>query len=77
MSFASEGGISLSPAFVVMFVMEHGQLDYEDALHVVQNKRYCISPNGGFMTQIKVLVFSRLILLALYNLVCAIAMIGI
>ncbi|KAF8583323.1 phosphatases II [Ramaria rubella] len=47
------GGISLSPAFVVMFVMEHHHLGYEDALHMVQNRRYCISPNGGFMTQIK------------------------
>lgn len=48
------GGISLSPAFVVMFVMQHHQLTWEDALHMVQNRRYCISPNGGFLTQIKV-----------------------
>ena len=48
------GGISLSPAFVVMFVMRHCQLSWEDALHLVQNRRYCISPNGGFLTQIKV-----------------------
>ncbi|KAF8158216.1 protein-tyrosine phosphatase-like protein [Crassisporium funariophilum] len=47
------GGISLSPAFVVMFVMEHYRLSWEDALHMVQNRRYCISPNGGFLTQIK------------------------
>ncbi|KAF8967127.1 phosphatases II [Flammula alnicola] len=47
------GGISLSPAFVVMFVMQHYQLSWEDALHMVQNRRYCISPNGGFLTQIK------------------------
>ncbi|KAL0960834.1 hypothetical protein HGRIS_005850 [Hohenbuehelia grisea] len=47
------GGISLSPAFVVMFVMQHHQLSWEDALHMVQNRRYCISPNGGFLTQIK------------------------
>ena len=50
----SIGGISLSPAFVVMFVMQHYQLSWEDALHMVQNRRYCISPNGGFLTQIKV-----------------------
>jgi serine/threonine/tyrosine-interacting protein len=37
-----------------MFVMEHHQMGYEDALHMVQNRRYCISPNGGFLTQIKV-----------------------
>lgn len=44
----------MSPAFVVMFVMQHYQLSWEDALHMVQNRRYCISPNGGFLTQIKV-----------------------
>ena len=37
-----------------MYVMQHHQLSWEDALHMVQNRRYCISPNGGFMTQIKV-----------------------
>ncbi|TFY64178.1 hypothetical protein EVG20_g6033 [Dentipellis fragilis] len=47
------GGISLSPAFVIMFVMQHHQMSWEDALHMVQNRRYCISPNGGFLTQIK------------------------
>ena len=48
------GGISLSPAFVVMYVMQYYQMSWEDALHTVQNRRYCISPNGGFLTQIKV-----------------------
>jgi len=47
------GGISLSPAFVVMFTMQYYNLSWEDALHMVQNRRYCISPNGGFLTQIK------------------------
>ncbi|KIY45554.1 phosphatases II [Fistulina hepatica ATCC 64428] len=47
------GGISLSPSFVVMFVMQHYRLSWEDALHFVQNRRYCISPNGGFLTQLK------------------------
>ncbi|GLB38594.1 putative dual specificity phosphatase, catalytic domain [Lyophyllum shimeji] len=47
------GGISLSPAFVVMFTMQYYQISWEDALHLVQNRRYCISPNGGFLTQIK------------------------
>ncbi|TFK40725.1 protein-tyrosine phosphatase-like protein [Crucibulum laeve] len=47
------GGISLSPAFVVMFVMQYYQMSWEEALHTVQNRRYCISPNGGFLTQIK------------------------
>ena len=48
------GGISSSPAFVIMFVMQHFQISWEDALHYVQNRRYCISPNSGFITQIKV-----------------------
>lgn len=48
------GGISLSPAFVVMYVMQRLKISWEDALHMVQNRRYCISPNGGFLTQIKV-----------------------
>ena len=37
-----------------MYVMQYYGLSWEDALHLVQNRRYCISPNGGFMTQIKV-----------------------
>ena len=37
-----------------MFVMQHFQISWEDALHYVQNRRYCISPNNGFITQIKV-----------------------
>jgi len=44
-----------------MFVMQHYQLSWEDALHLVQNRRYCISPNGGFLTQIKVRLFTHLI----------------
>jgi hypothetical protein len=47
------GGISLSPSFVVMFIMERYKLSWEEALQAVQNRRYCISPNGGFLTQIK------------------------
>lgn len=37
-----------------MFAMQHYKLGWEDGLHMVQNRRYCISPNGGFLTQIKV-----------------------
>ncbi|KAK7682407.1 hypothetical protein QCA50_014612 [Cerrena zonata] len=47
------GGISLSPAFVVMYVMQDIGISWEDALSLVQNRRYCISPNGGFLTQLK------------------------
>ena len=44
-----------------MFVMRHCHLSWEDALHLVQNRRYCISPNGGFLTQIKVSSGSELV----------------
>lgn len=47
------GGISLSPAFAIMYVMQHFGLPWDDALQYVQNRRYCISPNGGFLTQLK------------------------
>lgn len=47
------GGITLSPAFVVMFVMQRQNISWEDALQAVQNKRYCISCNGGFLAQLK------------------------
>ncbi|KAH8825100.1 protein-tyrosine phosphatase-like protein [Flagelloscypha sp. PMI_526] len=47
------GGISLSPTFCVMYVMQYYNLAWEDALHLVQNRRYCISPNGGFLVQLK------------------------
>ncbi|KDQ09892.1 hypothetical protein BOTBODRAFT_36704 [Botryobasidium botryosum FD-172 SS1] len=47
------GGITLSPAFVVMFVMQRLNMSWEDALQAVQNKRYCISCNGGFLAQLK------------------------
>jgi len=47
------GGISLSPSFTIMYVMEQYNMSWEDALHLVQNRRYCISPNGGFLSQIK------------------------
>ena len=50
------GGISLSPAFVVMFVMQYYHISWEEGMHLVQNRRYCISPNVGFLTQIKVRV---------------------
>lgn len=48
------GGISLSPAFVIMYAMQFYKINWEEALHLVQNRRYCISPNGGFLQQIKV-----------------------
>lgn len=48
------GGISRGPAITIMYVMEAAQLSFEEATHYVQNKRYCISPNLGFQSQLKV-----------------------
>ncbi|KAG6900343.1 hypothetical protein C0993_012300 [Termitomyces sp. T159_Od127] len=36
-----------------MYVMQYYKITWEDSLHLVQNRRYCVSPNGGFLTQIK------------------------
>ncbi|EOR00723.1 hypothetical protein E3P92_01198 [Wallemia ichthyophaga] len=47
------GGISRGPAITIMYVMEAAQLSFEEATHYVQNKRYCISPNLGFQSQLK------------------------
>ena len=43
-----------------MYVMQEVGLSWEDALSLVQNRRYCISPNGGFLTQMKVYAITRL-----------------
>jgi serine/threonine/tyrosine-interacting protein len=47
-------GLSLAPAIAIMFAMHHYQLNWEDAMHMVQNRRYCISLNQGFLKQLKV-----------------------
>ncbi|KAL7412281.1 protein-tyrosine phosphatase-like protein [Mrakia frigida] len=47
------GGISLGPSVVVGYVMAKRQTTYEEALKWVQSRRYCISPNQGFMYQLK------------------------
>lgn len=44
-----------------MFVMQHFRLSWDDALQYVQNRRYCISPNGGFLTQLKVCLASSVL----------------
>lgn len=62
------GGISLSPAFVVMYVMQEVGISWEDALSLVQNRRYCISPNGGFLTQLKVRTWQPWMDIGIYTL---------
>lgn len=46
-------GISRSAALVIGYVMETKGLPYMDAFSLVQVKRHCISPNEGFMHQLK------------------------
>lgn len=46
------GGISRSAALVIGYVMERYEMSYSDALHQVQEKRFCIYPNEGFLRQL-------------------------
>ncbi|KAG6887722.1 hypothetical protein C0995_013316 [Termitomyces sp. Mi166 len=36
-----------------LYTVTYYKITWEESLHLVQNRRYCISPNGGFLTQIK------------------------
>ncbi|KAF9165287.1 hypothetical protein DFQ26_000335 [Actinomortierella ambigua] len=45
-------GISRSPAFVIAYLMEVTQLEYEEVYSFVQNKRFCMNPNPGFKHQL-------------------------
>ncbi|XP_071441359.1 serine/threonine/tyrosine-interacting protein B-like [Hetaerina americana] len=46
-------GISRSAALVLGYIMEKYGLSYENAFSYVQQRRFCISPNEGFMRQLK------------------------
>uniref|UniRef100_A0A1B6HWI4 Tyrosine-protein phosphatase domain-containing protein n=2 Tax=Homalodisca TaxID=139475 RepID=A0A1B6HWI4_9HEMI len=46
------GGISRSAALAVAFVMETYSLSLKDAFTLVQQSRFCINPNEGFMAQL-------------------------
>jgi len=46
-------GISRSAAVVLGFVMEKYKLSYENAFKLVQQRRFCINPNEGFVQQLK------------------------
>jgi serine/threonine/tyrosine-interacting protein len=37
-----------------MYVMQYYNITSEEGVHLVQQRRYCISPNSGFIQQIKV-----------------------
>ncbi|EDV20323.1 uncharacterized protein TRIADDRAFT_32133, partial [Trichoplax adhaerens] len=47
-------GISRSAAFMIAYVMERYNLEFNDAFKLVQKRRFCIGPNDGFIRQLKV-----------------------
>ncbi|KAK9503180.1 hypothetical protein O3M35_011805 [Rhynocoris fuscipes] len=47
------GGISRSAALVLAYVMEKYGLSSKDAYELVQQRRFCINPNEGFMAQLR------------------------
>ncbi|KAJ3280066.1 hypothetical protein HDU76_009289 [Blyttiomyces sp. JEL0837] len=46
-------GLSRSPAFVVAYIMEANQWDFNRAFTHVQNRRFCMNPLEGFKLQLK------------------------
>ncbi|KAJ8672375.1 hypothetical protein QAD02_003634 [Eretmocerus hayati] len=46
-------GISRSAALVIAYLMETFGLSHLDAFSIVQQRRFCINPNDGFMAQLR------------------------
>jgi len=46
-------GISRSSTIVIAWLMQNASLDFEAAKAIVKKKRSCISPNEGFVVQLK------------------------
>ncbi|MBZ3890991.1 Serine/threonine/tyrosine-interacting protein [Sciurus carolinensis] len=46
-------GISRSAAFVIAYIMETFGVKYRDAFAYVQERRFCINPNAGFVHQLQ------------------------
>uniref|UniRef100_A0A4W3IX57 Serine/threonine/tyrosine interacting protein n=1 Tax=Callorhinchus milii TaxID=7868 RepID=A0A4W3IX57_CALMI len=46
-------GISRSAALVIAYIMETFGLKYRDAFTYVQERRFCINPNAGFVHQLQ------------------------
>lgn len=46
-------GISRSAALTIGYVMQKLNLSFQDALNLVQQRRFCISPNDGFIQQLQ------------------------
>merc|ERR1712193_552702 len=47
-----DGGMSRSAALMIAYMMETYGLPYKEAFGYVQQRRYCINPNGGFIRQL-------------------------
>jgi hypothetical protein len=47
-------GISLSPTVVIAYIMKKYEISTKDALGLVYNARYCISPNSQFCYQLRI-----------------------
>lgn len=45
-------GISRSACLVASYIMSNNGLSAIDALKLIQSKRFCIHPNGGFIRQL-------------------------
>jgi len=46
-------GHSRSASFVIAYLMKYYEMTYDDALEFVQKKRETVSPNDGFVTQLR------------------------
>lgn len=46
-------GISRSPAIVIAYLMRAYLIDYDTAMKRVRSKRFFVSPNDGFLKQLK------------------------
>ncbi|XP_032963950.1 serine/threonine/tyrosine-interacting protein isoform X2 [Rhinolophus ferrumequinum] len=52
-------GISRSAAFVIAYIMETFGMKYRDAFAYVQERRFCINPNAGFVHQLQICATCR------------------
>jgi protein-tyrosine phosphatase len=48
-------GVSRSGSVLIAYLMASLQIDYKQALSIAQEKRACISPNPGFVLQLRAL----------------------
>ena len=46
-------GLSRSPSFVIFYLMKEKRWDYDTCINFVKEKRPIVSPNAGFVTQLK------------------------